>query len=358
MKIVSVIGARPQFIKCAPLSRELRKDYQEILIHTGQHYDFELSKLFFEQLAIPEPGYNLGVGSGYQGEQTGKMLIEIEKVLLKEEPNFVLVYGDTNSTLAGALASVKLHIPVGHVEAGLRSFDRSMPEEINRVLTDHISDILFAPTKTASDNLKKEGITNGVYLTGDVMYDALLQNIKTAEKCKILKKLNIESKEYFLVTIHRQLNTDNAENLSNILQAFSEIDEKIIFPVHPRTIKFIKKHGLERKIGGNLTLTKPVGYVDFLGLEKNAKKILTDSGGVQKEAYLLKVPCVTLRDTTEWIETVKDGWNILVGTDKEKIVRAAKNFNPKGKQRRIFGDGNASKKIVVLLKNINYGKLK
>lgn len=349
MKIVSVVGARPQFIKTFPISRELRKKHEEILVHTGQHYDFEMSKLFFDQLRIPKPDYNLGVGSGYQGEQIGKMLIEIEKVLVKEKPNFVLVYGDTNSTLAGALASSKLHIPLGHIEAGLRSFDKFMPEEINRILTDHMSRILFAPTKTAVDNLKKEGITNGVYLTGDVMYDALLHCIKIAEKSKILKKFDIKPMNYFLVTVHRQSNTDNAKNLSNILEALSEIDEKVIFPAHPRTVKFIKKHGLEERIKGSLIFTKPVGYIDFLWLEKNAKKILTDSGGVQKEAYILKVPCITLRENTEWTETIDDGWNVLVGASREKIVKMAHEFKPKEKQRNVFGDGNASENITKIL---------
>ena len=220
MKIVSIVGARPQFIKCNPVSKELRKDHHEILVHTGQHYDYEMSKLFFEELGIPKPDYNLDIGSGHQGKQTGEMLVEIEKVLLKEKPDFVLVYGDTNSTLAGALAASKLHIKVGHVEAGLRSFDTSMPEEINRILTDHISSVLFAPTKTAVENLKMEGITNGVCHTGDVMYDALLHNITIAETSNILEQLEIVSKKYFLTTIHRQSNTDNADNLAHILEAF------------------------------------------------------------------------------------------------------------------------------------------
>jgi len=352
MKIVTIVGARPQFIKCNPVSKELRRDHQEILVHTGQHYDYELSKLFFEELGIPKPDYNLDVGSGPQGMQTGEMLIKIEKILLKEKPDFVLVYGDTNSTLAGALAATKLHIKVCHVEAGLRSFDTSMPEEINRVLTDHASDILFAPTKTAVENLKKEGITDRVYLNGDVMYDALLNNIKVAEKSDILEKLNIKKDEYFLATIHRQSNTDNLNNLSQILEAFSHIGKTVIFPVHPRTQKFIKTHGLEEKIKDNVKLVKPVGYIDFLWLEKNAKKILTDSGGIQKEAYLLKIPCITLRENTEWVETVEDKWNVLVGADKEKIIDASINFIPPEKQSNHFGDGKASYKIKEILNKI------
>ena len=345
MKIASIVGARPQFIKCAPLSKELRKDHHEVLIHTGQHYDYEMSKLFFDQLGISKPDYNLGVGSASHGIQTGKMLIEIEKVLLEEKPDFALVYGDTNSTLAGALAAVKLHIPVGHVEAGLRSFDRTMPEEVNRILTDHASDLLFSPTNTAVDNLRREGITSGVYLTGDVMYDVLHYSKKIAKKSEVLEKFNIRSKGYVLTTVHRPSNTDDDTNLSNILDVLSESGENVVFPIHPRTLNFIKNQGLERKIGKNVFITKPVGYFDFIWLELNAKKILTDSGGIQKEAYILKVPCITLRENTEWIETVEDGWNILVGSNKEKIRDAMKTFRPKGKQRNVFGNGNANKKI-------------
>lgn len=350
MKIVSIVGARPQFIKEYAVSKAIRNICDYVLIHTGQHYDFEMSQIFFNQLNISKPDYNLEIGSASHGEQTGKMLIKIESVLIKEKPDFALVYGDTNSTLAGALASKKLHIQVGHVEAGLRSFDKTMPEEINRILTDHASKLLFAPTKTAVENLKREGITDGVYLTGDVMYDALSYSLKIAEKSKILEELNAKPKEYFLTTIHRQSNTDNIENLSNILEALSNIDEKVIFPVHPRTAKFINSHGLKKKTGENVVVTKPVGYFDFIWLEKNAKKILTDSGGIQKEAYLLKVPCITLRENTEWIETVEDKWNVLVGSNKEKILDAVKNFQPKEKQRNFFGDGHASENIAEILK--------
>jgi len=349
MKIVSIVGARPQFIKASVVSKEIKKQHEEVLVHTGQHYDYEMSKLFFDQLGISTPDYNLGVGSGYQGMQTGKMLEKIEEVLTKEKPDFVLVYGDTNSTIAGALAAVKMHITLGHVEAGLRSFDKSMPEEINRVLTDHCSDFLFAPTKTAVINLEKEGITKGVHLLGDVMYDVLLHNLKFAEKSNILEELNVKSKDYFLTTIHRQSNTDNADNLSNILNALSSVDKKVIFPVHPRTTKFIERYGLKDNVGKNIVMVKPVGYFDFLWLQKNAKKILTDSGGIQKEAYCLNVPCITLRENTEWIETVEDGWNILVGSDKEKIVSAVNSFEPSGSQRNVFGEGDASSKIVEII---------
>ena len=349
MKIATIIGARPQFIKMAPVSRELRKCCEEVIIHTGQHYDYEMNDIFFKELNIPEPDYNLGVGSGTHGYQTGEMLKGIEKILLYEKPDVVLVYGDTNSTLAGALASVKLHIPVAHVEAGVRSYDRKMPEEINRVLTDHASNILFAPTENAVKNLEKEGIKKGVYLVGDAMVDSLLYNIKIAQKKSgILEKFNLRKKGYVLVTVHRPENTDNKENLKSIVDALVESEEKIIFPAHLRTLKALKQHNLYSYLENaeNVILTKPIGYLDMLVLEKNAKKILTDSGGVQKEAYILKVPCITMRSTTEWIETIEDGWNILVGSDKNKIVDAIKNFNPKGNTHlKQFGDGKASEKI-------------
>jgi len=351
MNIVSIVGARPQFIKCAPVSKELRKKNHEILVHTGQHYDYELSKVFFDQLGIPTPDYNLGVGSASHGKQTGAMLIELEKILLKENPDFVLVYGDTNSTLAGALASAKLHIPIGHVEAGLRSFDRTMPEEINRILTDHDSDLLFVPTQTAVDHLKHEGIHQGVFLVGDVMYDVLKQSMPIARKSQILQTLSIQPKNYLLATIHRPSNTDTVEHLRTILEVFSSAEKQIIFPVHPRTKHFIKKHGLERSISQNVRIISPVSYFDFLWLEQNAEKILTDSGGIQKESYLLKVPCVTLRENTEWVETLQDEWNILVGTNKEKITEAIRNFNPTGKQRDLFGNGDASTKIVKIIED-------
>jgi UDP-GlcNAc3NAcA epimerase len=349
IKIISILGARPQFIKFAPVSKELRKKHEEIVVHTGQHYDREMSALFFEELGIPKPDYNLGVGSGTHGLQTGKMLIAIEKVLMKEEPDLVLVYGDVNSTLAGALAAVKMHIKVAHVEAGLRSFDKRMPEEINRILTDHASDILFCPTNTAVDSLKKEGVVGGVYNVGDVMLDALLHNRKVAEKSKILDNLNLKSKQYLVATIHRPSNTDNKENLQNIVDAFCEAEETIVFPVHPRTAKCLKEYGLYKKLQKHVELIKPQGYIDFLKLMIHAKKIQTDSGGVQKEAYMLKVPCISLRDNTEWIETVEDGWNVLVGANRERILEMIKEFNPKGNQRNVFGDGKASRRIIEII---------
>ncbi|MCZ7381959.1 MAG: UDP-N-acetylglucosamine 2-epimerase (non-hydrolyzing) [Candidatus Methanoperedens sp.] len=358
MKIVSIVGARPQFIKCAPLSRELRKEHEEVLVHTGQHYDHEMSEIFFEELNIPKPDYNLGIGSGNHGEQTGKMLTEIEKVLLKEKPDLVLVYGDTNSTLAGALAAVKLRIRVAHVEAGLRSFDRTMPEEINRVLVDHISDLLFCPTQTAVDNLANEGVAAGVHLVGDVIVDALEYNLKIAEKKSgIIEEFGLEKGEYLVITVHRPSNTDSRENMTNIIEALGESGLPVVFPVHPRTEKYLKEYGLI--MPGNVKLVKPLGYLDMLRLMANAGKILTDSGGIQKEAYMLGVPCITLRENTEWAETLEEGWNVLVGADKRKIIEAVLGKWSISTQRKIFGSKKASKRIMKILPETYYrGKYK
>lgn len=326
MKIITVVGARPQFIKAAPVSRELRQRHTEVLIHTGQHYDDAMSAIFFRELEIPEPDVNLGVGSGPHGQQTGAMLARIEEILLVERPAWVLVYGDTNSTLAGALAAAKLHIPVAHVEAGLRSFNRRMPEEINRVLTDHISALLFCPTQTAVDNLAAEGITQGVHLVGDVMHEALLWAAERARThSTILERLGVREKGYLLATVHRAENTDDPARLRAILDAFAALDEPIVFPIHPRTKARIETLGLKSKIA-NLKSIPPVGYLDMVQLEQSARMILTDSGGIQKEAYWLGVPCVTLRDETEWVETVETGWNVLAGAEKGRIVAAVRSL--------------------------------
>jgi UDP-N-acetylglucosamine 2-epimerase len=354
MKIISIIGARPQFIKASVVSEELRKNFTELIIHTGQHYDYEMSKLFFEQLDIPEPDYHLDVGSGTHGYQTGEMLKRIEEILIAEKPDLVLTYGDTNSTLAGALAASKMHVKTGHIEAGLRSFDKSMPEEINRIITDHCSDLLFCPTKTAVNNLKREGITSGVYLTGDVMVDCLFKYSEVAEeKTTILEDLGIDRKKFLVVTVHRASNTDNRANLEQIVDALSEISEPIIFPIHPRTRKSLRVFGLYDKLINhrNIKVIQPVGYLEFLRLMKNARKIITDSGGIQKEAYILKVPCITLRENTEWVETVQDGWNVLVGADKERIVNVCSVEESNRSNNNHFGRGNASGKIVQYLNN-------
>ena len=356
MKIVSIIGARPQFIKCAPLSRELRKVHQEILVHTGQHYDPDMSDIFFKELDIPKPDYSLNVGSGTHGRQTGEMLEKIEEVLIQEKPDIVIVFGDTNSTLAGALAAVKLHIPVAHVEAGLRSFDRQMPEEINRVLTDHISDFLFCPTQTAIDNLAKEGITNGVYLVGDVMVDALEYNRGISEKrSDIIERLGLQERNYLVLTVHRPSNTDSRENMENIISAIGESGRKTIFPVHPRTRKYLEEYGLLKNSPSNLILTEPLGYLDMIRLMRHAEKILTDSGGIQKEAYILGVPCITIRDTTEWVETLEGGWNVLVGTLNKQIFLAINHSRQFPSSRsNIYGGGNASNKIFCVIDSIKH----
>lgn len=346
MRIASIVGARPNFVKLAPVSRVIRKDFEELIIHTGQHYDYQMDRIFFMELGIPKPDYHLGIGSGSHGHQTGEMLKKIEDVLLKEKPDVALVFGDTNTTLAGALAATKLHIPVAHVEAGLRSFDKKMPEEVNRVLVDHCSDLLLCPTRTAVENLKKEGLVRGVHLTGDVMADILKDCLRIAVKdSKILEELDLKPKGYHLATVHRAENTDDPGRLKSIIDALCRI-ENVVFPCHPRTEKRLREDGLWARLNEGVKVIKPVGYLGMLLLEKNAKKILTDSGGVQKEAYMLKVPCITMRDETEWVETVEDGWNVLVGAEAERIVKAAISFEPETEQREMFGKGDASQRIV------------
>ncbi len=324
--ILTIVGARPQFIKAAAVSRVLRKQFREVLVHTGQHYDGNMSQVFFDELEIPRPDYNLGIGSGGHGAQTGAMLAAIEGVLLKEVPDRVLVYGDTNSTLAGALAAAKLHIPVAHAEAGLRSFNRRMPEEINRVLTDHVADLLFCPSETAVAHLAKEGITSGVHLVGDVMFEALMHAATVAkQKSDVLERLALAPGAYALATIHRPENTDDPRRLARLMGALRDLSLKmpVLFPVHPRTRDRLP--GMETDPGGDLRLLEPQGYLNMVRLEAGATVILTDSGGIQKEAYWLRVPCVTLREETEWVETVQQGWNVLAGADRERIVRGALN---------------------------------
>ena len=344
-------------MKAAVVSRALRASgLHEILVHTGQHYDTNMSAVFFEELQIPEPDYNLGIGSGFQGAQTGRMLESIEAVLLKESPGLVLIYGDTNSTIAGALAASKLHIQVGHVEAGLRSFNRRMPEEINRVVSDHLSDLLFTPTKTADDNLRNEGIVNGVHRVGDVMYDAVTHYRELASKrSEILSKLNIGSQPFALATIHRAENTDDPVRLKNILTALDKLagEFQIVFPVHPRTRKSLEslKTNPAAAAGstGRLHFTDPVSYLEMLILESEATVILTDSGGVQKEAYFFRVPCITLRAETEWVETVELGWNTLVDDRVEDILKAARDPRKGSFDGNPFGTGDASVRIASIL---------
>jgi len=348
VKVVSIVGARPQFIKAAAVSRELRKRHREVSVHTGQHYDYEMSDIFFEGLDIPRPDVNLGVGSGSHGTQTAAMLKGIEQVLLDERPDYLLIYGDTNSTLAGALAASKLSVPVAHVEAGLRSFNRSMPEEVNRLIADHLSELLLCPSDTSVRNLAAEGIAQNVHLVGDVMLDVLnWAKQRLSETPRILDQLGLAKQRYVLATVHRSENTDNLSRLAQILTAFNLLDEPVIFPVHPRTQKAITGTGLT--VESHVRLIDPVGYIDMMALARAARMILTDSGGLQKEAYWLGVPCVTMRNETEWVETVEAGWNTLAGSDSERIVEAVRSFTPNGSHPTLYGDGNASVNCVNLL---------
>ena len=348
IKIIIIVGSRPNFIKVPFLINELKrkKRVEMVLVHTGQHYDFEMSQVFFQELKIPKPHYSLGVGSGSHAWQTAKIMEKLEPVILREKPGLVIVVGDVNSTLAGALTAAKLNIPLAHIEAGLRSYNKTMPEEVNRVLTDHISDFLFCPTETAVKNLKKEGITRGVYNVGDIMYDTLIASRAKIQNSRLLERLGLKPKQYLLLTVHRAANADNLENLRKILMAVRESGEKIVFPVHPRTRKRLKKLKIRNS---KLKIIPPVGYLDMLVLEKNAKKILTDSGGVQKEAYWMKVPCITLRRETEWVETARSGWNILTGVDEKNIKKAIKHFQPEKSQKNWYGSGQTAKKITSIL---------
>ena len=345
MRFASIVGARPQFVKVAVVSRALRQQHEELIIHTGQHYDYNMSAQFFDELDIPAPDYHLEVGSGPHGAQTGCMLEAIEEVLMKEPFDAVIVYGDTNSTLAGALAAAKLHIPVAHVEAGLRSFDQAMPEEINRVLSDHLSCRLYCPTKAACRNLNREGITRGVELVGDVMYDLLLlvQPELALRTERLLQTFHLAPQSYSLVTVHRAANADNPEAMRSIADGLNRLEMPVIFPVHPRTRARLEHYAITWE--KHIHLIEPVGYLDMMALGRTAYRILTDSGGLQKEAFLLGVPCVTLREETEWVETVEAGWNVLVGTRWQDIVKAVGRPNPEPSLHNPFGEGDAALRI-------------
>jgi len=359
VKIITIVGARPQFIKAAAVSRAIREHNKahgsdkihEVIVHTGQHYDENMSQVFFDELDIPKPDYNLEIGGGSHGAMTGQMLGKIEQVLLSECPDWVLIYGDTNSTLAGAIAASKLHIPVAHVEAGLRSFNMRMPEEINRILSDRVSTKLFCPTDTAVRNLNNEGVVDGVHQVGDVMYDAsLFYRDMAKEKSSIIRNLSLKPKEYVLVTCHRAENTDDHARMASIVQGLAAIAEqaRVIFPLHPRTGKVLKEQGLLEQLG-KVEILNPVSFLDMVQLEESATVIVTDSGGVQKEAYFFGVPCITMRDETEWVETVAAKANVLVGAScSKKIVSAwekvsyvSENFS-----ENLYGHGNTSSLIV------------
>ena len=348
MRILSVVGNRPQFIKSAPLSLALRNTgVDERVLHTGQHYDPGLSQVFFDELGLEPPAYRLDSGSGSHAEQTARMLPGIEAAVVAEEPDAVLVYGDTNSTLSGALAAAKAGVPVAHVEAGLRSFDRTMPEELNRMVVDRVSALLFCPTETAVANLAAEAIVEGVHLVGDVMYDANLQLAPIArERSHALEEAGVEPGRYLVLTLHREANT-RPEALRRIAEALGRIDEPIVFPAHPRSAAALAAAGLSLDSG--VRLLPPAGYLDFAALASQARLVLTDSGGVQKEAYWYGVPCVTLRTTTEWVETLETGWNRLVGTDPELIVSAVREARAPAERPVLYGDGHAAERIADLL---------
>jgi UDP-GlcNAc3NAcA epimerase len=351
-KIVTVVGARPQFIKASSVTNALQGKVEEIVIHTGQHYDEAMSSIFFSELGMPTPRYNLGIGSGHHGQQTGRMLEAIEAVLLKECPALVMVYGDTNSTLAGALAAVTLELPVAHVEAGLRSFDMRMPEELNRVITDRISRILFCPSKASVANLNAEGIVDGIHDVGDVMADALASaRTRAAEESDVLERFQLEEQGYLLATVHRAANTNDGARLCAILNALSSVSSPVIFPLHPRARHRIDELGLGAEIGGNLRIVDPLGYLDTIRLASSARVVATDSGGLQKEAYWLGVPCVTLREETEWIETVENGWNTLVGADRDAIAAAILSATRPALRPILYGDGKAAERIAGIIEH-------
>jgi UDP-GlcNAc3NAcA epimerase len=347
MRILSIVGNRPQFIKSAPLSLALGNRAEQVVLHTGQHYDHELSQVFFDELGLEPPKHRLEAGSGSHAEQTARMLPGIEEAVLEEQPELVLVYGDTNSTLAGALAASKLRVPVAHVEAGLRSFDRTMPEEVNRLLVDRLSSLLLCPSEVAVANLAAEGITDGVHLVGDVMYDASRRLTPIAcERSDALARFEVEPGRYLVLTLHREANVA-PEPLARIAEALAALDEPVVFPAHPRTRAALAAAGIG--LDARVRVTPPLGYLDFAALASQARLVLTDSGGIQKEAYWYGVPCVTLRDTTEWVETLEEGWNRLVGTDPERIVAAVRDASQPAEHPPLYGDGRASARIADLL---------
>ena len=350
MKIFSIVGARPQFIKLAPLSAALSGLHEEFIVHTGQHYDYAMSEKIFLDLGIRKPDIHLNIGSGSQALQTGEMMIKLEAAMMEKKPDIIIIFGDTNSTLAGAMAASKLNIPIIHIEAGLRSYNRSMPEEINRIVADHVSQYLFVPTQTAVDILKKEGLEKNTYLTGDIMVDTMKNNIKIAlQKSTIIQDLQLENHEFNLLTLHRNYNVDNTDILEHILGQLGKLEEKILFPVHPRTKKMLTA---SYHVPGNIHMVEPQGYLDFIVLEQASKRIITDSGGIQKEAYILRKPCITLRTETEWIETVEEKWNCLINPTDDSITSTIANFKVPEKQQDIFGK-DVTEKMVKIISTIS-----
>ena len=350
MKIFSVVGARPQFIKLAPLSAALAKSlHKEFIVHTGQHYDYAMSEQIFIDLGIRKPDIHLEVDAGNPTVQITEMMLKLEAAIQKENPDMVIVFGDTNSTIAGALIAAKLNIPIIHIEAGLRSFNRTMPEEINRIVTDHVSKYLFAPTQSAVDNLTKEGLASNTFFTGDIMVDTMQNSIAIAlEKSTIVPALNLAKNSYNLLTLHRNYNVDDKATLEHIINQLGALQEKIIFPVHPRTRKMLSSFTMPE----NIQLIEPQGYLDFIALESAAKRIITDSGGIQKEAYILKKICITLRTETEWVETVEAKWNLLINPADNKIAEKILSFNPKENQPNIFGE-NVTEKMLSIINTLS-----
>jgi UDP-N-acetylglucosamine 2-epimerase (non-hydrolysing) len=347
MKIALAAGTRPEFIQVEPIIRELvGRNIEYIFIHSGQHYDYNMDKIFFEEMQVPDPTHFLGIGSKLPGEQIGEMITKSESIFRQEKPDMLLVTGDTNTALGVALAANKSKIKVGHFEAGMRSFDRSMPEEINRVIIDNFSDALFSPTERGIRNLHDNGIHDNVFLVGDVMLDSIIYYRKLIEnKSRTLEELSLDNKPYLLLTLHREANTDNERRLKNILEAVSSVSDPVIFPIHPRTKQRIQSFNI--KLPENIRVISPAGYFEFLRLIFHSDKLLTDSGGAQKQAFFLSKPCITLRPNTEWMETIENGWNILVDDNQEKIIEAVSSFNPQGTpDLSLFGNGDSSHKII------------
>jgi UDP-N-acetylglucosamine 2-epimerase (non-hydrolysing)/UDP-GlcNAc3NAcA epimerase len=348
--VATIVGNRPQFVKAAAVSRLLRREHQERLIHTGQHYDDELSRVFFEELDVPPPDRQLRGGSGTNTEQTARMLTALERELAEHRPDAVLVYGDTNSTLAGALAAAQARVPVAHVEAGMRSWDRSMPEELNRVLCDHASDLLLCPTPVAVENLRRESLGGRARLVGDVMADVSLAFLPVAEeRSRIVAELGVEARAYLLLTAHRAGNVDDPARLERLVELIEALPLPVVLPLHPRTRARLEAAGLLARMGAAARVVEPLGYLDFLSLARHARAVLTDSGGVQKEAYLLGTPCVTLRDSTEWVETVDAGWNVLVDLDRDAALHALERRAPSGPRPELYGGGRAGERVVAAL---------